>query len=347
VSASPPSEIAALAALAAAPAGLSARELDAHLGRADIAPAAAAEARRRLLANGHARERGGVLALSGAGAAELLRVVAEIEAALDPSPWPAGMDECPSIPFLTTVQTCWVEAVSINYAVDPQALAGLLPAPLEPEIHRGTGWVQVLMSSLRDMRPQGVLSLFGVCFYQVSYRAAVRYRSLGGGWHRGGYFVRSQTNHEVMRAVGNALREFKFHDFGAAEMTMLRAGDRLTVGVEPDLPGQDGKLLGIFDTRPLPEPPRGSVWSSVDELHTPLVECYDAFGVDADQGYIYVLTIDRAPWDPQFVTPEQLYCEYFDSGPLGRGAARFDSVLHVPRECPYRWRPLRRERFGN
>jgi hypothetical protein len=43
------------------------------------------------------------------------------------------------------------------------------------------------------------------------------------------------------------------------------------------------------------------------------------------------------------VRPEELYCEYFDGGPLGE--ARLDSVLHV-READYRWRPLRRERIG-
>ena len=67
-------------------------------------------------------------------------------------------------------------------------------------------------------------ALFGTCFYQASYRAAVRYRDGEGSWRRGGYFVRSETNHPVMRAVGNALAEFKFHDFGAADMVMLRDG---------------------------------------------------------------------------------------------------------------------------
>ena len=74
-------------------------------------------------------------------------------------------------------------ACRINYAWTPRRLAPLLPAPLEPEVHKGHGWVQVLMSSLRDMRPPGIPSLFGTCFYQVSYRAAVRYRDAGA---RGG-----------------------------------------------------------------------------------------------------------------------------------------------------------------
>ncbi len=299
-----------------------------------VGPALAALASEKL-----ARRVNGRWSLTPAGIARLLEIHAEIAAALDPTPRSSKDVDCPSIPWLTTVQTEWIEAVSLNYAVDIGALAALLPPPLEPEPWRGTGWVQVLMSSLRDMRPQGLGSLFGVCFYQISYRAAVRYRNVDGSWCRGGYFVRSETNHEVMRHVGNALAEFKFHEFGAANMVMVRDASRLSVGV--DTRREHGKLVGMFDTTPLANAPAGSVWGSLDDLFEPLVECYDAFGVDRSGGWMYILTIDRGPWNARFVQPLDLYCEYFESGPLA-GAARFDSALHIPR-CKYKWRPLRRQ----
>jgi uncharacterized protein YqjF (DUF2071 family) len=281
--------------------------------------------------------------MSSAGVSRLLELHAALEAALDRSPRSPQQQDCPSIPWLTTVHTVWIDALSLNYAVDPPALSQFLPPPLEPEIHKGSAWVQVLLSSLRDMRPIGMPSLFGVCFYQVSYRAAVRYQGADGTPRRGGYFVRSETNHPVMRGIGNALAEFKFHDFGAAEMVMVRQGDHLSVGVDPEPSRPGGRVVGIFDTRPLLRPPAGSAWSSLDELHEPLVECYDALGVDGATGYLYILTIDRDPWNARFVHPVQVYCEYFTSGPLC-AKARLDSVLHLT-ECSYRWRPLRRERL--
>ena len=284
------------------------------------------------------------MALTGAGIADLLDRHAALQAALDPSPPSAASETCPSLPWLTTVQTRWIDALSLNYAVDPDALARLIPEPLRPELHKGVGWVQLLISSLRDMRPQGLGSLFGVCFYQVSYRAAVCYHSRDGRPRRGGFFVRSETNHPVMRAVGNALNEFRFHEFGLSEIVMLRAGEQLTIGVDPDVSAAGGKLAGLFDTRPLDSAPAGSTWSSIDDLHEPLIECYDALGVDRDAGYLYVLTIDREPWRPSFVRPLDLYSEYFDAGPLGGERSRLDSVLHI-RDCAYRWRPLRRERL--
>lgn len=79
------------------------------------------------------------------------------------------------------------------------------------------------------------------------------------------------------------------------------------------------------------------------ELFEPLVACYDAFGVADD--HVYTLTIERGPWNARFAHARELYAAYFDTGPLGGGAARLDSVLHVPR-CAYRWRRLVRERFA-
>jgi uncharacterized protein YqjF (DUF2071 family) len=337
----PPAELAALGALSSARTPLPRDELARVLSRAGVASADGRSAIATLARRGLVATRAEVVDLTSIGIRALLDACAEIEAALDPSPRALGQEQCPSVPWLTTVQTCWIDALSINYAVDAGALARLLPAPLEPEIHRGTAWVQLLISSLRDMRPQGLPSLFGVCFYQVSYRAAVTFTARGGERRRGGYFVRSETNHPVMRAVGNALAEFRFHDFGSAEIIMLRKDDRLVVGVDPEPPGAAGKLAGVFDTRPLDGPPPGSAWRSLDDLREPLVECYDAFGVDAEQGFVYVLTIDRDPWNARFVRPEELYAEWAERGPLAGASVRLDSVLHV-RECRYRWRPLRR-----
>jgi uncharacterized protein YqjF (DUF2071 family) len=336
-----PEELAALVALAVEPLGLSREALLSRLEASGVARAAAAGALVALTGRGLVAEKAGALRPTAQGHEALRAVHAALERAQDVSPSTTGMEECPSVPWLTQVQTTWVEALSLNYAVTPAALAKLLPAPLEPELHRGTAWVQVLMSSLREMRPQGLSGLLGFNFYQVSYRAAVRYRNAEGQWRRGGYFVRSETNDPLMRRIGNTLIEFKFHEFGEADMLMARDGERLTFAVDPVQGFPGGRLVGVLDTQPLATAPAGSVWPSLEALHEPLVECYDAFGV-AD-GFMYVLTIDREPWNARFVRPVELYCEYMQDGALA-GHARLDSVLHL-RECPYRWRPLRRERI--
>jgi uncharacterized protein YqjF (DUF2071 family) len=334
--------VALLGALAAARLPLSPDELVEILERAGVAIADGRAALEGVIARGWVRRRGALCELRPDGLDAFLAAHAALEEALDITSHSAVREDCPSVPWLTTVRTAWIDGVSLNYAVSPDALARILPPPLEPELHHGSAWVQVLISSLRDLRPQGLGALFGVCFYQASYRAAVRYRSVDGSWRRGGCFVRSDTNHPIMRAVGNRLAEFKFHDFGLADMVMLRDGEHLTIGVDPGPEAPGGRLVARLDTRPRSAPPPRSRWRSLEELHQPLVECYDALGVDREGGWLYVLTIDRDPWNPRFVEPVELYAEYFDTGALGGGAAELDSVLHF-RECGYRWRPLRRE----
>jgi uncharacterized protein YqjF (DUF2071 family) len=333
-------EIAVLGALAASPSGLDANELVSALADVGVDAEEALSACEALVARGCLSIRGSALELLPRGGAELLGVHAAIERALDPSPSTPGMEECPSLPWLTTVQTEWHDALSLNYAVRPEALAELLPAPLEPEVFHGSAWVQVLCSRLREMRPQGVPALFGVDFHQVSYRAAVRYTGRHGV-RRGGYFVRSETDHAVMRAVGNALVEFKFHDFEAARVSLSKEGSRLTFVSSPEGPLAETRV--VLDVSPGQVAPPTSPWVSPPDLRAALVECYDAFGVDPG-GYVYVLTIDRDPWREVFARPLSVSVPWMERGPLA--GARLDSALHIPLPCRYRWRPLRRERLG-
>src|SRR5262249_4293120 len=63
--------------------------------------------------------RGTWLELAPHGILDLLTLHADIERALDPSPPLPGQEDCPSIPWLTAVQTCWIDALSINYRPRP------------------------------------------------------------------------------------------------------------------------------------------------------------------------------------------------------------------------------------
>jgi uncharacterized protein YqjF (DUF2071 family) len=334
-------ELAVLGALAAARAAAPRAGLVARLRAAGVDDGEAVVA--ELVTRRWVRMTAGDVALvdlTAAGAGALLDGWSAIEGALQVNPPARDAETCPSLPWLTAVETEWIEALSINYRVAPERLAAVLPAPLEPELFKRHAWVQVLVSSLREMRPRGLPAPAGVCFYQVSYRAAARYRGADGTWRRGGYFVRSETNDACMRAIGNRLAEFRFHDFGAAEIVMLRDGELLHLGVDAVEPG--GRLVAVVDTRPLPGPPASSLWSSLAELQEPLVDCYDAFGVDRQGGWLYTLSIERGPWRAEFVAPRDLFCEAFAPGGAWGEEAELDSVLHIPR-CPYRWLPLQRQ----
>jgi len=106
----------------------------------------------------------GKYTLTQKGVASLLDYHASLEEAIDPNINHETQEDCPSVPWLTLVKTRWIEAISINFSVSPDLMASLLPSPLEPEIHKDRAWVQVLISSLEDMRPEGGSSFIRFLF---------------------------------------------------------------------------------------------------------------------------------------------------------------------------------------
>ncbi len=149
-------ELSVLGALAASAEGLSREAVVEVAAKAGAVPAEVRAALEALHDRGHLRQHGKLFRLTPSGIESLLQLHAQLERAVDPSARGPGHEHAQSIPWLTTVRTCWIDALSFNYAVPPEALAKLLPKPLEPEVHKGSAWIQVLVSSLRDLRPRGL-----------------------------------------------------------------------------------------------------------------------------------------------------------------------------------------------
>src|SRR5262245_52394296 len=117
--------LAVLGALAASRVGMEEGELVRALEVAGVPTRDAAGAIATLRDAGKLSETGSRLELTDAGVVLLLDLHAEVERALDSSPPLPDEEKCPSVPWLTTVQTCWMDALSLNYRVAPDALAGL------------------------------------------------------------------------------------------------------------------------------------------------------------------------------------------------------------------------------
>jgi uncharacterized protein YqjF (DUF2071 family) len=94
----------------------------------------------------------------------------------------------------------------VNYSVAADVLAAVLPAPLEPDLRAGRGWLSVVIADLQRMRPAGIPAALGLSYRQVVYRAVVRC-----GSSRGVYFLRSDADSRFMNAGGNLLSFFRFH----------------------------------------------------------------------------------------------------------------------------------------
>ncbi len=253
------------------------------------------------------------------------------------------IEYCPTFPL--DMRTTWQEAICWNWRVDPARLRERVPDCLDLDLAHGRAWVSVTMSRLDDMRPAYLPPGSGWNFYQISHRAHVLHRDDRGEPRRGCYFIRSYTNSPLMNAIANSLPEFKFHEFRDADMAMIRDGGTIVASVEPK--GSDpGKLVSVLDeSAAAPQLPPTSAFRDLDEACPFLVEVYDAFGWDAAEAALYILTIERGRWDVVVPRVLSVYDGTLSEGFFDNATAELDSVF-VVRGVPYRWKPLRRERRG-
>jgi uncharacterized protein YqjF (DUF2071 family) len=297
-----------------------------------------------LIGDGLLEPRGARHAVTQKGRDYLDRVLEGIESQLAPDA-PEYIRryrrEEPSLPF--EANTVWAEALCVNLAVAPEALRPLVPAVFDLDLYRGSAFVSLTASRLKDFGVGWLPRALRMNFYQATYRAHVTYTDFRGRTVRGCYFVRSETNSHVMSLTANLLPEFKAHRCRTCPIFLARQGDHLLLSVDS---GDDpaGKVVLVLNTgRPLPAMPLGSVFSTVRDAQAFIVEFHDAFSYDPDSEEVYYLQIDRGAWEIQVFEPVDYYLGYAAAGPFPAGAARLDSVFYF-RDVPYRWLPLVKEK---
>jgi len=249
--------------------------------------------------------------------------------------------EVPTLPF--EANTTWAEAVCVNFRVDPAALRPLVPPVFELDLHGGYAWVSLTASRLKDFGVGTLPAAMRMNFYQATYRAHCVYTDFRGARRHGCYFIRSETSSAVMSTVANLLPEFKAHRCGTCPILMVRKGEHWILSVDS---GDDpaGKVVLVLDTSELASTmPASSKFASVDDARKLIVDFYDAFSYDPDTHEVFVLQIDRGPWNITIPRVVDQYFGFASAGPFPPGTAAFDSVFYF-QNTAYRWLPLVKER---
>jgi uncharacterized protein len=235
------------------------------------------------------------------------------------------------LPMRTTFRQCFL----VNFAVLPDALAGLLPAHLKPDIYEGRAYVSVVIAEMSRMRPALFPAAFGFTYNQVVYRAVVRC-----GAERGVTFLRSDADSRLMVVAGNALTFFRFHH---ADISWRASEGGLAFSLSPRgaVPGSiraDYDLVGA--THRLPST---SAFRDLSTAQQFLTELYAAFGTQRAGGRVEVVRIVRTPWESAVVSDRSAVYEAMSSGLLfRREEATLDAVFYV-RALAYHWRRLAAE----
>lgn len=94
--------------------------------------------------------------------------------------------------------------ILLNYRVDPEILAKILPPPFEPKLVGGFGLAGICLIRLRNVRPQRAPRWLGVASENAAHRIAVQWQD-AGQLREGVYILRRDTNSRLNALAGGSL----------------------------------------------------------------------------------------------------------------------------------------------
>lgn len=236
------------------------------------------------------------------------------------------------LPMRTVFRDCYLA----NFAVDPEVMRRLLPAPIEPALYEEAAFLSVVIGNMDRMRPAFLPRAFGVTYNQVVYRAVVRCRG-----ETGVHFLRSDADSRLMSFAGDWLTFFRFHH----SQVSYRQEDGLAHFDLRARPEHRADIHATFDlARAGTEMPTNSRFASLPEAQAFLVELFAAFAHDPVSDRVSTVRIRRGEWTIHVVPDRRASYEFMDGSRLfPSGSAHLDSVFYV-REIPYYWHTLEKRR---
>lgn len=201
--------------------------------------------------------------------------------------------------------------ILINYRVEPDALAAILPSPFRPQIVGGFGIVGICLIRLRNVRPRGVPRWLGLASENAAHRVAVQWNE-GGQVREGVFVMRRDTNSRFNAAVGG--RVFPgLHHHGVFRVRENEG--RFEVGLASD----DGEVTIDVVTHASTVWPKESVFASLGEA--------SSFFEAGSLGYSPAMQLGR-------FQGLELRCRTWNVSPLAVETARssiFDDRRRFPR----------------
>src|SRR5258708_37019501 len=103
--------------------------------------------------------------------------------------------------------------ILVNFRVDPDALARLLPAPFRPKMAKGAGMAGVCLIRLKKVRPRFLPAFVGISSENAAHRIAVEWDE--NGFTREGVFIpRRDTSSWLNTWLGGRLFPGVHHHAG-------------------------------------------------------------------------------------------------------------------------------------
>jgi hypothetical protein len=210
--------------------------------------------------------------------------------------------------------------ILVNYRVNPDVVARILPKPFRPKLIKGMGMAGICLIRLQNIRPRFLPSFFGMSSENAAHRIAVEWDQ-DGETKEGVFVPRRDTSNRINTLLGGRIFPGRCRH---ATFTIQEDDNHFRVALDSD----DGNTHMLVDGNVAEEVPSTSVFSSVKEASSFFEKGSLGYSVTPKRGQFEGLQLHSFDWHVQPMAIEKVESSYFeDEARFPRGSIELDCAL--------------------
>jgi hypothetical protein len=217
----------------------------------------------------------------------------------------------------------------VNYRVDPEVAAGLLPEPFRPQLISGWAVAGICLLRLGALRPVGFPRFVGQRSENVAHRIAVEWDG-PEGIRTGVYIDRRDSNSWLNVAVGGRIFPGEHQ---SATFTVVESADEIEIGVR----SRDGASNVEVHARVVETLENSLLFKDLEAASGFFQRGSIGFSPRTGATSLDAMKLTTNAWAMDALSVESVSSSYFGSlSRFPRGTATFDCGLAM-RRIPVRW----------
>jgi len=234
---------------------------------------------------------------------------------------------------IPTIEGIIDRRILVNYRVDPERLAAILPAPFRPQLVAGHGMAGICLIRLKQVRPRGLPALLGLSSENAAHRVAVEWESTEDTNRQsqtGVYIPRRDTNSRLNTWLGGRVFPGEHH---LARFDVAETDSHFSVAMR----SVDGSARVAIDGHLAAQMPEHSIFRSVAEASA-FFECGSVgYSPNTRCNTFEGLELRTFNWQVEPLAVEHVASSFFDDESLfPPGTAVFDHAL-LMHEIVHQW----------
>ncbi len=222
----------------------------------------------------------------------------------------------------------------LNYRVDPDVCAALLPGSFRPKLIRGRAIAGICLIRLERIRPKGLPAILGITSENTAHRFAVEWDGEDGSAQSGVFIPRRDTSSQLNALAGGRLFPGVHH---RSHFTVEDAAEEIAITVRAK--AFDQPLVEIR-AHEVAHFPTTSVFESLEESSQFFESGCVGYSSDPGSHHLDGLRLAVDHWEVTALEIESIASAYFDDPAIfPAGSTTFDHAL-LMRDIPHEWHAL-------